>query len=88
MQLPARRRVGAALCGLVAAGALVAACGGGGGAAVQNHGGHDALARANSTSTSTTTTSTTTVTLPACGSLRDPFDPSDTPPPAGSPALC
>lgn len=26
--------------------------------------------------------------LPECGALRDPFDPNDTPPPAGSPARC
>ena len=27
-------------------------------------------------------------TLPSCGAARDPFDPSATPPPSGSPALC
>ena len=27
-------------------------------------------------------------TLPGCGALRDPFDPSASPPPPGSPAIC
>jgi hypothetical protein len=27
-------------------------------------------------------------TLPSCGAARDPFDPSATPPPPGSPARC
>lgn len=41
---------------------------------------------------SATTSASSTVkhssTLPACGALRDPFDPGDTPPPARSPARC
>lgn len=39
-------------------------------------------------STHTTTSSTTTTTLPACGATRDPFDPTNAHPPAGSPAVC
>jgi hypothetical protein len=44
------------------------------------------------TATTSTTTTTTTTTqpgpLPGCGSPRDPLDPTDSPPPAGSPADC
>ncbi len=41
-----------------------------------------------STTTSSTTTTTKPASIPACGSTRDPFDPTNTPPPAGSPAIC
>lgn len=39
-----------------------------------------------STTPSKTTTATTE--LPQCGASRDPLDPSGSPPPAGSPAIC
>jgi nitrous oxide reductase accessory protein NosL len=38
--------------------------------------------------TSTTTTTTNPGPLPSCGSQRDPLDPTEAPPPAGSPANC
>jgi hypothetical protein len=31
---------------------------------------------------------TTSTTLADCGAKRDPLDPTNTPPPAGSPAIC
>ncbi len=34
------------------------------------------------------TSSTTTTTLAPCGSTRDPLDPTNSPPPAGSVAIC
>jgi hypothetical protein len=48
------------------------------------------VAGGKTTTTSTTTTTTTTQPgpLPGCGSPRDPLDPTDSPPPAGSPADC
>jgi hypothetical protein len=39
-------------------------------------------------STTTTTTAPTSAAAPECGSTRDPFDPTDSPAPAGSPARC
>lgn len=85
--IPAPRRVGLALCCLVAAGALAAGCGGSTGAAAPAGARHATLTKSTTTSTTTTTT-TVPANLPACGSRRDPFDPSDSPPPAGSPAIC
>ena len=37
---------------------------------------------------SSTTTTTKPASIPACGSTRDPYDPTLTPPPPGSPAIC
>lgn len=47
-----------------------------------------ATVSASTTTTSPVTHAGTARTLPTCGALRDPFDPADTPPPAGSPARC
>jgi len=33
-------------------------------------------------------TTSTSTTLPQCGATRDPFDPTNSPPPPGSPAIC
>lgn len=87
----ALRRVAAVAAGLGLVGAVAAGCGTAqGGAAGPGSGAqmpHAALTAAGSTTTTTTTT-TSPASLPACGSLRDPFDPTGSPPPAGSPALC
>jgi len=93
---PVRRRAGIVSCCLMAVGLAAAACGSATGAGVPAHGTRSkaALTRASTTrvatpSTTTTTTTTTTIpNLPTCGSPRDPFDPTGSPPPAGSPALC
>jgi len=86
-----RTQVGTVLCALLVAGAVAGGCGGsqqsgaGGGTrqGVTVRGAAPAPSAALSKSTATTTT-----TMPQCGSSRDPFDPTNSPPPPGSPALC
>jgi hypothetical protein len=46
------------------------------------------VAKGTTSPTSTTTTTTQPGALPECGSQRDPLDPNDSNPPAGSPANC
>jgi hypothetical protein len=84
-----RRRVGTAIGGLLLAGLIGTGCGAaaGNGPAASGSARHFAPVAGSSAKASATTT-TTTPALPACGSLRDPFDPTLTPPPAGSVALC
>jgi len=51
---------------------------------------HASLVAATTVTTTTLApaTSTTTVSLPNCGAGRDPFDPTNSPPPANSPTNC
>jgi len=51
---------------------------------------HSSVVGATSVTTTTVapTTTTTHVSLANCGSPRDPFDPTNAGPPAGSPAIC
>ncbi len=75
---------------LAVAGLTLGACGSR--SAVGSRGAeHASLTAASSATTTTkppTTTSTTSTTLPSCGATRDPFDPTNAPPPAGSLAVC
>ena len=87
---PDRRRLAGLAGGLLVAGLLVTGCGGSGGGAASGPSPAvparpDAAVVVHHSASSTVTTTTT---LPACGSLRDPFDPTGAPPPAGSPAIC
>jgi hypothetical protein len=75
-----RRLVALALC---AGGLLAAGCGTA--AAPGTAGTTNRLVVHKASHAATTTTSTT---LPPCGSTRDPLDPTHSPPPAGSPAIC
>ncbi|MGH9110468.1 MAG: hypothetical protein ACRDY3_13595 [Acidimicrobiales bacterium] len=76
-----------ALCALPVAGLVMAACGAGGGSAAPSSSGHRPTP-AVVASTRSTTPTTTTSSVPECGTTRDPFDPTDSPAPAGSPAHC
>lgn len=79
-------RILVAICGLLALiGLGIGAHNGRGGAGVVA-GSHHA-AKQQDTSSSVPSTPTTS-TLSDCGSVRDPFDPTRAPPPAGSPAIC
>jgi len=84
---PRLTKLAARLAGVVLVGVLASACGSGGGSASPPAG----VPSSGSGSTTTTTqpaASSTSSTLPACGATRDPLDPADTGPPAGSPAGC
>ena len=74
-----RRRVGA-ICGCLLVVGLAAGCQADADTAAPSHDPHVILTKS--------TAPTTTTTLPGCGSPRDPFDPTGSPPPAGSPAIC
>ncbi len=79
-------KLAARLAGVLLVGVLATACSSGGAPAanpaVQSNGN-------GTTSTSTTApASTTSTTLAGCGAQRDPLDPTDAAPPAGSPANC
>jgi hypothetical protein len=84
---PARRRskLLGALGGLLVTGALIAGCGGAGTAGA-SRAGSDRLV--SNTRHDAGTSATTPTSLPACGSNRDPFDPTGSAPPPGSPAIC
>ena len=85
------RQAAATAIGLLAAGLLITSCSGAGQAVAPTPHPHVVLTRAPRARTgasTSTTTSTTTTEVPDCGSLRDPFDPTDAAPPAGSPAIC
>lgn len=90
--VPRRRLIGA-VTGLLLIGTLAAGCGGAGAASGAGGGAKVLTSAQHSASTSTTPstgpskTSSSTA-LPSCGSNRDPFDPTGSTPPAGSPALC
>lgn len=77
---------------LAIAGLIATGCGQAGGSAAPQRGTRGHLAAATTAGTTTTTTAATTTTttkaLANCGATRDPFDPTNAPPPAGSPALC
>lgn len=80
-----RRRSIGAVVGVILIGALAGGCGGSGAVS----GGSDTgkvLTSTQHDARASTTTSTTA--LPNCGSNRDPFDPTGSPAPAGSPAVC
>jgi hypothetical protein len=79
-----RRRLIGAVGGILLVGALAAGCGGAGSASGGDSG-SKLLASTRHTSASGTTTTTAVQT---CGSNRDPFDPTGSAPPAGSPAIC
>jgi hypothetical protein len=79
-------KLAARVASVLLVGVLATACSSGGGPsanpAVQSNG-------QGTTSTSTTApSSTTSTTLAGCGAKRDPLDPTDAPPPSGSPANC
>jgi len=75
----------ARLLGVVLVGVLAAACGSGGTSANAPSG---VASGRGSTTTTVPTTGTPSTTLPSCGATRDPLDPTNTGPPAGSPATC
>lgn len=88
-----RVRLVAAVIGALTAGALAAGCGAGGAAAPSHAPSPAPVIRTVSTVPTPTSAPPSAKkagapTLAECGSLRDPFDPSATPPPAGSPARC
>lgn len=76
-----RRRICAAACSLLMVGVIAAGCGSGSASQVPPP--HATLTRVRIHSSTTTST-----TLASCGSTRDPFDATDSPPPPGSPAIC
>ena len=82
-----RRKLIGAIVGVLLIGSLAAGCGGAdaasGGA---SNGVSGKLLTSTQHGSGTSTTSTTA--LANCGSNRDPFDPTGSPPPAGSPAIC
>jgi len=91
------RRLGVLASALVFAGLATSACGTSGEAADRSGSASGSLAAAPTSTTttvpttkSTTTTvpTTTSTTLASCGATRDPFDPTNAGPPAGSPAVC
>jgi ABC-type glycerol-3-phosphate transport system substrate-binding protein len=83
---PRLAKLMARLAGVVLVGLLAAACGSGGGSASPPAG---VPSSGNETTTTTQpVTSTTSGTLAPCGATRDPLDPTDAGPPAGSPAVC
>lgn len=76
----------------------LAGCDGGGQAAFR-HAGNAVLVKTTTRTSASKPRTTTTVprsepgpasapSLPECGSVRDPFDPTDSPPPPGSAAIC
>jgi len=80
-----RRRVIGAVSGILLIGALAAGCGGAG-TATGGSASRNELTSTRHEASASTTTSTTAV--QPCGSNRDPFDPTASPPPAGSAAIC
>lgn len=81
----ARRRLISAVGAVLLLGALTAGCGGAD-AASGNGGAIKSLTSAQHETSASSTTPTTAIS--DCGSNRDPFDPTASPPPAGSPAIC
>lgn len=79
-----RRRVLGSIGAVLAIGALAAGCGGG----TTASGANSTRQLLSSARQETGSTTTSTTALPSCGSNRDPFDPTGSPPPAGSPAVC
>lgn len=80
-----------AIAALAVSAGLFAGCQGAASPATSSTGIHTVATVSPSTTTSSPTTTRshrTAHTLPACGALRDPFDPTGAPPPAGSPAHC
>lgn len=75
-----RRKVVGVLAGISLLGGLAVGCGAA--SAASGGGGGKLLSSSHQTSTTSTTA------LASCGSNRDPFDPTASPPPAGSPAIC
>lgn len=87
-RLRLRRRFLGAVGGLVLAGVL-AGCGAGDLASpAANHSGTGTLTRTTGSTSTTTTTTPGSASLPECGAARDPFDPTGSPPPVGSAAVC
>ncbi len=85
------RRLGLVMGSMLLAGLATIACTTSGGAA--GKGGATGVLTASSTPATTSTTgptptTTTSTTLADCGATRDPFDPTNSPPPAGSAANC
>jgi hypothetical protein len=90
-----RRKLIGSISGVLLIGALAAGCGGAGAASDPGTGNGGAALTSAQHDTSPSTTPTTgpsktssSTALPSCGSNRDPLDPTGSPPPAGSPALC
>jgi hypothetical protein len=75
-----RARWAAAVFTVAAAGGLVAGCGGSPAASSATH----SAVLTSSRTPRATRTSSKQVTLPQCGAARDPFDPTDSAPPAGA----
>ncbi len=86
----ARRQLTVGLLGLLTSAGILAGCGTGVGAPAPTRPNAVLVKTTKPTTPSTTTTTTTPVStsLPECGSGRDPFDPTGSPPPAGSAAIC
>lgn len=79
-----RRKLTGTIVGLLSIAALAAGCGGAGAAS----GGNSSGLVLTSTQHEAKASTTPTTALANCGSNRDPFDPTGSPPPAGSPAIC
>ena len=89
-----RGRLASVLCGIIVVSLLTAGCAGAENAS-NTRARHQIIetkstrssARSRERSASTDNSAVRT-TVPVCGSLRDPFDPTNTPPPPDSPAIC
>jgi hypothetical protein len=84
------RRTLLSVAAILAAGTLTASCSGSGPSAAPpvTTLPPGQVAKGTTATTATTTTTTQPGPLSPCGSTRDPLDPTDAGPPAGSPAIC